>query len=314
MPKEIRYHVGTRGSRLALTQARLYLDTLKAKHPSLAFDLSIIQTSGDQFGQLSPEGVMVKSGKGIFVKEIEEALLEGRIDLAIHSLKDLPGDLPQGLVLAGFQKRGDPRDVLVAKSGWEELGQGARIGTSSLRRQVQLAELAAKSNKTIEMVNLRGNLDTRVKKVESGDLDGVILSGAGLNRLGLSGRVSHFFDPVSQIIPACGQGTLAAEIRSDRADLFEILSLAEDRQTRLASELERRVLKTLGGGCLEAIGIYAEPVKVSSGDQELDLGSLALHLYRQADEAGQEPLRYDLLVSAENVEAMMQRLAGLPRN
>lgn len=252
------YKIGTRGSRLALAQTELFLNYLKQKNPLRSFEIKIIRTSGDKFVELSPEKVLEVSGKGIFTKEIEEELLKGTIDFAIHSLKDLPASLPQGLTLAGFPKREDPRDALIAKRPLEDLTSGARVGSSSLRRKFQLLELARGLGKELNVVSCRGNVDTRVKRVLSGELDGVLLSVAGLRRLGLDSHIAQVFDPEKEIIPPCGQGTLVAEIREDREDLKQLFSLIEDEPTRQASLIERRLLSVIGGGCLEALGLYAQ--------------------------------------------------------
>lgn len=293
--------VGSRGSRLALTQARQYLERLKAATADLEFEMVEIQTSGDRFGHLSPEKVMERSGKGIFVKEIEEAILDGRVDLAIHSLKDMPSEIPKGLVLAGYQEREDPRDAWVAQGkSLQEIPSGAKIGTSSPRRKCQLLELFRAMGKEVQILPLRGNVETRLRKVSEGELDAAVLSLAGLTRLGLEKQVSHYFDPELQMTPACGQGTLAAEIRADRSDLFEILAQAEDRQTRLASELERAVLKVMGGGCLEALGIYARPAA--------EEGSFELIVY-QHQGADEDPgHRYTWTVTAQDSQDLLDKL------
>lgn len=252
---------GTRGSPLALTQTRLYLKTLQAAHALLGsqveFEIVTIKTSGDLLPSAHPAQVFEARGKGIFVKEIEEALLARRIDFAVHSLKDLPAEIVPGLTLCGYQKRQDPRDVLVAKTAFEHLPNGATIGTASLRRQFQLQELAHLSHKHFTYVALRGNVETRVRKVLGGDLGGVVLSAAGIGRLGLERAITSYFDPMKEMIPACGQGSLVAEINEDRPELFAFLNQAQDQDSFEAAGLERLCLKILGGGCLEALGIMA---------------------------------------------------------
>lgn len=273
MPKILR--VGTRGSRLALTQTNLYIEGLKQKNPDLNFDIKVIKTSGDKFGHLAPEKVLEVSGKGIFTKEIEEELLKGSVDFAIHSLKDLPNAIAEGLEISGFSKRQYPQDALVAEQDFKDLPDGALLGTSSLRRQFQIARLARVFGKSVRFAPLRGNVETRIKKVKSGEFAGVVLSLAGLKRLGLDSHVSAIFDPHNEVVPACGQGILAVEIRRDREDLKEILSSVEDRLSRKAALIERKILSLLGGGCLEALGIYAE----------IQENKARLSLYRKKDEA-----------------------------
>ncbi len=258
MPNQSKIHwrVGTRGSRLALTQTKAYIGYLQVKNPSLTFDIEVIATSGDKFAELPPEAVMAASGKGIFTKEIEDALLKGSIDFAVHSLKDLPSGLPDGLILTGFIKREEARDALVAKAPLAGLTDGAKIGTSSLRRKFQILEMAKKINKRFEIVPLRGNVDTRVKKALSGELGGALLSYAGCLRMGFKDSVTQVFDPVHEMVPACGQGVMVAEIKGDRRDARELLGSVEDAATRQECLLERRVLETIGGGCLAPLGIY----------------------------------------------------------
>lgn len=324
MPSTTKRHilrVGTRGSRLALAQARLYLDELKRKAPGLKFKLVEIQTAGDKLAEVAPAELLAGSGKGLFVKEIEGALLSGRVDLAIHSLKDMPGDITSGLILCGYQKRGDPRDALISQNGkgWEALPRKARVGTSSPRRKCQFQELARRAGLDVEVVDLRGNLDTRVRKVESAQVDGIIVSAAGLFRLGMEKSASHLFDPVLEMVPACGQGALVAEIREDRADLLKLLGKAEDHKTRLSCELERLALKTMGGGCLQAIGIFARPPQ--DGMEADRDGALELHIYHNAAADArptssappappQDGFHSSILIKAENAQTLVNKLAG----
>lgn len=296
--------MGTRGSRLALTQTRLYCERLSDQNPSLEFEIVEIQTSGDRFQERPTEDVLRMAGKGIFVKEIEEALLRGDVDFAVHSLKDMPGDLPDGLLLCGYQPRGDPRDALVTfgRKDIADLPNGARVGSSSLRRRFQLIGLMKALGKTVEVLPVRGNLDTRVTKALKGELDAVIVSAAGLRRLGLIEHAVKLFDPSLEMIPPCGQGILTAEISAARADLFEILSTVEDHPTRLSGELERRVLKAMGGGCLDALGIYARP-------RAEEPGAMELHLYRHSGQPGEEDLlRTSLVVRAQDTESLFEKL------
>ena len=300
--------VGSRASRLALTQAKTYLARLKESAPDLEFEIIEIQTSGDRFGQMSPEKLLQTAGKGIFVKELEEAILEGRVDLAIHSLKDVPGELPKGLILAGYQEREDPRDAWVSRGGLgpDEIADGAVIGTSSPRRRFQLLELFRSKGKAVSIVPLRGNVDTRLRKAKEGALAATVLSLAGLRRLGLDKEASYIFDPIFEMTPPCGQGTLAAEIRGDRSDLFELLSLAEDRSTRLASELERLTLRLMGGGCLTALGIYARPLGDAQDGEETAL-DLSVYQHDGISELS-AGLRSSWKISSQNSDQLLDKI------
>src|SRR6516164_9631978 len=197
--------IGSRGSKLALWQANWVRDHLAAA--GHVVEIRIIKTTGDKLANL----LLAQSGtKGLFIKEIEEALLAGEIDVAAHSLKDLPTELPEGLCVAAVPRREDARDVLVAGQTCAELKPGARVGTSSLRRQVQLRQL----RHDFELVPMRGNLDTRFSKLDRGDCDALVLAAAGVHRLELTERIQQYF-AVEQICPAVGQGALAIEIRKD---------------------------------------------------------------------------------------------------
>ncbi len=244
----MKLRMGTRGSVLALAQSGQTVAALACLHPGLEVETIRIQTSGDRFPIQSPAEVsaLVSGIKGLFVKEIEEALADGRIDFAVHSAKDLPAQLLSGLAIAAYLEREDPRDVFIGRGGlrWETAGSGTRIGTSSLRRRVQL--LAAKPG--LVMLPMRGNVDTRLRKLQEGFCDGLVLAGAGLRRLGLGGMPHQ---PLSEdlLLPAPGQGALAVEVRQDRRDVVELLAKLDHRQTRLEVELERAFLKEMGGGC-----------------------------------------------------------------
>ncbi len=253
--------IGTRGSTLARWQAGRIQELLAQK--GIASELVIIRTSGDV--RSFPKPGPGETGKGLFTKEIEEALLAGEIDLAVHSLKDLAAEIPLGLALAAFPEREDPRDALVTPKGsiLENLPQGATIGTSSLRRKAAL--LAARQD--LRIVELRGNVPTRVARVGK-DLDGAVLALAGLKRLGLEHR-SVPLDPET-VPPAPGQGALAIEVRRDDRTTLQLLASLDDPAVRVSVEAERAALRELEGGCRAAIGAYcAEP---GSG------GGLVLHV------------------------------------
>lgn len=237
--------IGSRGSQLALWQARWVQSALAALGRESRIE--IIKTTGDQVQHLPlPDA----GTKGLFTKEIEEALLAGTIDLAVHSLKDLPTELPEGLVIAATPEREDPRDALVGKK-LSDLPAGARVGTSSLRRSAQLRRL--RSDLVIE--SIRGNVDTRLRKLDEGQYDAVLLAAAGLSRLGWSGRIAEVLEPEA-MCPAVGQGALGIETRPSGAG-FETCTALDHIPTRDAVTAERAMLKALGGGCHVPIGAYA---------------------------------------------------------
>lgn len=237
---------------MALWQARHVMSKIGESHPALSTRLEIIKTTGDKLTEVALAKI---GGKGIFVKEIEEALLEGRIDLAVHSLKDVPTELPDGLCLAAILAREDARDVLVSKKRYgsiAELPENAKIGTGSLRRGVQLLHLRP----DFAIQPLRGNVDTRLRKLEEESLDGIVLAAAGLKRLGYSSRIAYTF-PVSEMTPAIGQGALAIEIRSGDHQVRDALSGLEHVDSRRCVEQEREFLLAMGGGCQVPMGAHA---------------------------------------------------------
>jgi hydroxymethylbilane synthase len=243
--------IGTRGSRLALRQAELVAQGLERTWPGLHVEVVPIRTSGDRLATAPLASV---GGKGLFVKEIEEALLDGRVDVAVHSLKDVPAGLPEGLVLTAYPEREDPRDVLVSHAG-HGLGQlpaGARVGTSSLRRQVQLR--ARRPDLVVEAI--RGNVETRLRKLDETPYDAVVLAAAGLHRLGLWPPGSVALGP-EVMIPAVGQGTLGVEAREDDAETQRLLGPLDHSATRAAALAERAFLAGIGGSCTTPLGAYA---------------------------------------------------------
>ena len=243
--------IGTRGSKLALAQATQVKELLERSWPGTTAELVIIKTSGDDFSAGNSPVEEAAALKGLFVKEIEEALLSGAVDLAVHSAKDMESDLPEGLSIGAVLKREDPRDALVSRSGGDlkSLPAGSRIGVSSLRRQAQLKRF----RRDLEVMPVRGNVDTRLKKLDSQEYDGLILAAAGLKRLGLGGRISEPLDTAG-FLPAPGQGALAIEIRSDRSELAGTVVALEDPASRWELEAERSLLKALGGSCRVPIG------------------------------------------------------------
>jgi len=242
--------IGSRGSQLALWQANHIAALLRENGHHV--ELEIIRTTGDKITDVALAQV---GTKGMFTKEIEEALAEGRVDLAVHSLKDLPTEVPPGFELAAITRREDPRDVLLSKSydGLSRLPHGARIGTSSLRRQAQLRALRP----DLEIHPLRGNVDTRLRKLEGGEFDAIILAAAGLRRLGRTELVRETI-PAEVMCPAAGQGALGIEIREGDTSTRQHLLFLDDAAARTATACERALLSQLGGGCQVPIGAFAE--------------------------------------------------------
>jgi hydroxymethylbilane synthase len=243
--------IGTRGSKLALAQTDLVCAVLLATHPGLTITIERITTRGDV---VLDRPLSAIGDKGLFVTEIEQALRTGRIDLAVHSAKDLPSALPPDMAIAAFPLRADPRDVLIARGGQtlNELPPGARVGTSSLRRACQLRCLRP----DLQIADLRGNVDTRLRRLREGDYDAIVLAAAGLERLGLSEQVSEYFAPEA-LTPAVGQGALAVEVRAHDLVIGALLAPLDDPATRAAVAAERAFLAHIGGGCQVPVGAYA---------------------------------------------------------
>lgn len=243
--------IGTRGSRLALWQADHVSSLLSAAVPECDVERVVISTKGDRI----LDTALSKIGdKGLFTQELEGALREGHIDLAVHSLKDLPTDMPQGLGLGAVLEREDPRDAFVSPSGetLADLPHGARVGTSSLRRRAQL--LAGRPD--LRILDLRGNVPTRIDKVERGDYDAAVLARAGLVRLGLGAKITHALEP-EEMLSAVGQGAVAIQVRSGDQRVARLVAHLEHAPTRLATTAERALLARLEGGCQIPIGALA---------------------------------------------------------
>jgi hydroxymethylbilane synthase len=244
--------IGTRGSALALTQARGIAERLKNQWPALTVDIVVIKTKGDIMQDVPLATI---GGKGLFVKEIEDALLRGKIDIAVHSMKDVPAEIPDGLEISIVSEREDPRDVLVSKKGAkvkvEDMSAGARIGTGSLRRGFQLRHLFPH----MEIVPLRGNLDTRIRKIQSENLDGIIVAAAGMRRMGWTDRITQYI-PVEIMLPSVGQGVLGIEMRNDDTNTRNAVSFINHLKTWREVTAERAFLKRLGGGCQLPIAAY----------------------------------------------------------
>lgn len=257
----MRFIIGSRGSKLALWQAHWVRDQLRGVGHEI--EIRIIKTTGDKLQAFAPEDpvpasmaqTVAEAGtKGLFIKEIEEALLAGEIDVAVHSLKDLPTQQPGGLVLGAVPQREDARDVLISRDGGslDRLPPGARVATSSLRRQTQLRALRS----DLVYVAVRGNLDTRLRKLDRGDCEALVLAAAGVHRLGLSGRITSYFN-FDQMCPAVGQGALGIEIRAGDSATTEAVARLDHPATHLAVRAERAVLRRLGGGCQVPIAAHA---------------------------------------------------------
>jgi hydroxymethylbilane synthase len=289
-----RLRIGSRGSQLALWQANHIAALLRERGHEV--EIEIIKTTGDKITDVA----LAKVGtKGMFTKEIEEALAEGRVDLAVHSLKDLPTELSPEFEIAAITKRENPRDVFVSQKhkSVEELPRGARVGTSSLRRQAQLKALRP----DLEVHPLRGNVDTRLRKLESGEYEAIILAAAGVNRLGLTAPVKQII-PAEIMCPAAGQGALGIEIRQGDDITREHLSFLDDAAARTATTCERALLSKLGGGCQVPIGAFAE---VHSG--QIHLRGVVAHpdgsLVLRESRDGEDPER----LGSEVGQTLLQR-------
>ena len=295
-----RLRIGTRGSKLALWQANYVAEALHRLH-GVETELIRIRTSGDRM-QSAPvaqinEQIGVESGrKGIFIKELEEALLGGTIDLAVHSMKDVPTEIPDDLGFAAITRREDPRDCLISRTGraLKHLPTGARIGTSSLRRQAQIRH----QRPDLEVADLRGNVDTRLKKLDAGEFDAIVLAMAGVNRLGLASRITQVLGE-DLMIPAVGQGALGIETRADDQSTTELVSELDDTATRACVTAERALLQSLQGGCQVPLGA----IGVIRGDElRLDAGVFSA--------AGSEYVRRSENGRPEKAHEIGIRLAG----
>ena len=243
--------VGTRGSKLALIQTNWVIDKLKERYPEIEFETKIIKTKGDLIQNVSLDKI---GDKGIFVKEIEQQLIDKQIDMAVHSMKDMPSSLPEGLKFASIPKREDARDVLVLKDGYSSINDlpiGSKIATGSKRRKYQLL----KQRPDLKIVHIRGNIDTRIKKIVDENLDGVVLAAAGLLRAGLEHKISYYI-PKDIMIPAPAQGALAIEIRENSTNIEEIVKSLKDIETEIQVAAERGFLDGINGSCHIPIGAY----------------------------------------------------------
>lgn len=243
--------IGSRGSQLALWQARYVQSELERRHPGISITIKKIKTTGDKIIDVPLAKV---GGKGLFVKEIEDALIKNEIDLAVHSMKDMPAVLPEGLCIGAVTRREDPRDVLISRdgSGFFHLPHGAHVGTSSLRRVSQLLN----QRPDLKISPLRGNLDTRLKKLDSGVFDAIVVAAAGILRMGWGERITEYL-PINISLPAVGQGALCIECREGDRAILEPVRWLDHAETGICIKAERAFLRRLEGGCQVPIGAYA---------------------------------------------------------
>ncbi len=261
--------IGSRGSKLALVQSNWVKSELERCSPGLEVTIEKISTKGDKITDVPLSRL---GGKGLFTKELEVAMLERRIDLAVHSMKDLPTEIPEGLMIGAVSKREDPHDILISKKNvaLRELSEGAKVGTSSLRRRAQLLALRP----DLVVSDLRGNLDTRLRKLDTTDLDAIVVARAGVLRLGFTERAVQII-PFEEMLPAVGQGALCVEIRANDSDVEELVTKAiNDPATRYAVDAERALLAELEGGCQIPIGAAAQVV----ADDKLELEAIVCSL------------------------------------
>jgi hydroxymethylbilane synthase len=287
--------IATRRSRLALWQAGHIKQRLEALHGGLAVDILPLSTRGDE---LIDRRLDQAGGKGLFVKELEQAMSDGRADLAVHSIKDVPAELPPGFALAAITAREDPRDVFVSRSynKLSDMPAGASVGTSSLRRAAQIAE----RHPRLEIRLLRGNVDTRLAKLDRGEYDAIVLAAAGLERLGLAARATAHLE-VDEMLPAPGQGALGIECLAAHAEVAALLAPLADRDSTACVRAERAVSRALGGSCSLPLAAYAEC------SEKLRLRALV------ASSDGKQVVRCDLEGEAANPEALGERAAAALR-
>lgn len=289
--------IGTRGSALALWQANYVRQRLAQLYATVA-ELVRIRTTGDHFQSASVARLNAQSGsKGVFIKEIEDALLEGTIDLAVHSMKDVPTAIPAGLAFPAIAERGDARDCLISRDRRKlaDLPPGARIGTSSLRRHAQLHH----HRPGAVVCDLRGNVDTRMKKLEKGEFDAIVLATAGVMRLGATDRIAEIL-PVSTMLPAVGQGALGIETRAGDRATSDIVRPLDDADTRAAVTAERALLRELEGGCQVPLGAFAT---LANGEIHLEAAVFSPD--------GAESIRRDATGAANDPETLGKNLAGI---
>lgn len=283
--------IGTRASRLALWQAEFVAAQLKNFFPTLEIELVKVSTTGDKIldAPLAKIG-----GKGLFTKELELQMAAGAIDLAVHSLKDVPTELPTGFKIAAITKRAQPFDAFVSNKfpTFNSLSTGAIIGTSSLRRATQILSLRP----DLQIKNLRGNVETRLKKLDAGEFDAIILAAAGLERLGYSSRIRKL---LTEIIPAAGQGALAIEIRTDDNEIFSCVQKLNDAETSAAVKVEREFLTEVGGSCQIPVGVFAQIV-----DDKINVRALIASL------DGQKIVHDSEVATLEQIDGLGKKIAA----
>jgi len=294
--------IGSRGSTLALWQANFVREWLMKTRRGEA-EIVIIKTSGDRFQKTDVAQIGLK---GVFIKELEDALLAGKVDLAVHSMKDVPTSIPAGLILPAIVRREDVRDCLISRSGKGLTGlpRGARVGTSSVRRAAQLRLARA----DLEVLELRGNVDTRLRKLERGDYDAIVLAKAGLDRLGWTAKISEVLSPEISL-PAVGQGALGIETRADDEQTVALLSGLDDAETRAGVVAERALLAELEGGCQVPLGAWG---RIEAGQLVLDARVLAAdgseHIQDRMDGPPEEPNRVGRELGHRMLEAGADRI------
>jgi hydroxymethylbilane synthase len=296
-----RLRIGTRGSALALWQANHIADRLRKLH-GIETEIIRIRTSGDRM-QSAPIAkvnkllVLESGGKGIFIKELEDALLADTVDLCVHSMKDVPTEIPAGLAFKAITRREDPRDCLISRTGrsLKGLPPGARIGTSSLRRQAQLRH----HRPDLEAFDLRGNVDTRLKKLDGGEFDAIVLAVAGVNRLGATARVSQVMNS-DVMIPAVGQGALGIETRAGDSRTAEFVDALNDPDTNACVTAERALLEELQGGCQVPLGAWAQ---LANGELHLEAGVFSVD--------GKESVRRELCRPGSDAAGAGKRLGQI---
>ncbi len=284
--------IGTRGSQLALWQANFIKSEIERLFPDLIVELKIIKTTGDM---ITDRPLAMVGGKGLFVKEIETALLNNDIDIAVHSMKDMPGELPCGLIIGAIPERENPFDVLISKDNslLADYKKGAKIGTSSLRRASQIKHIRP----DVEIESIRGNLDTRIKKLKAGDYDAIVLAAAGLCRLGQDSAITEYLDETI-MIPAVGQGALCIETRDNDDDIAAIMKKLDHRDTRICVTGERAFLKQIEGSCHIPVACFG---KIKGHD--------VLLTAVVASEDGKELIKEHFLSPINKVEPSGQALA-----